>query len=54
MVLVEGTVIADVVVVEKEKPLSELLHEYAEWSPVDLEDSYLSPGLIDFNVLLLS
>jgi len=50
VVLVEDTVIADVVVVEKEKPLSELLREYAEWNPVDLEDSYLSPGLIDFNV----
>lgn len=42
--------ISDVIVVEKDTATQELMREYAEWNPVDWEDAYLSPGLIDFNV----
>lgn len=46
----EDAIVADVVLVEKDRSVPELQREYADWNPVDFQDFYLSPGLIDFNV----
>lgn len=47
--LIEGERIVDVVSVAKSAEVSALMMQYADWNPVDLEDYYISPGLVDLN-----
>lgn len=48
--LIENSLIEDVIEVNEDRLVSDLMSEYIPWNPVDLEDYYLSPGLIDFNI----
>jgi allantoinase len=50
VILVEGELIKDIVFAEPTVTVATLLETYAEWNPVDLEDYFISPGLIDINV----
>lgn len=49
IILIEGELIHEVIIVPPETQASDLLEKYSEWNPIDYSDSYVSPGLIDLN-----
>jgi dihydroorotase-like cyclic amidohydrolase len=50
IICIEGEVIKEVVVVCSKVPISALIGKYIDWNPIDLENYYISPGLIDINI----
>jgi dihydroorotase-like cyclic amidohydrolase len=50
VILVDGELIKDIVIAEPTVSVATLLETYADWNPIDLEDYFISPGLIDINV----
>lgn len=55
LVLIQGEKIADVVIADPSIPVlstqtTALVDKYAAWHPTDLEQFYVSPGLVDVNV----
>lgn len=50
VILINEEVIYDVVLVAQDRAVEEVVMEYVDWNPIDLEHSYISPGMIDFNI----
>jgi predicted amidohydrolase len=50
VILNEDELIKDVVIVDDKVPCPALLEKYWDWNPIDLENSFISPGMIDINV----
>lgn len=50
IILVEGEFIHEIIVADSDVPVSDLAEKFRDWNPVDLEDFFISPGIIDINV----
>lgn len=50
VILVENEEIRDVVGIEQSRCIEDVISEYIDWNPLNFEEMYVSPGLIDFNV----
>jgi dihydroorotase-like cyclic amidohydrolase len=50
VILIEDELINDVIIVDDEVPCSALIEKYRDWNPIDLENYFISPGMIDINV----
>ena len=50
ILLIEGEIIQDLVILDPSSPVSQVIEEYKEWNPEDLSDYYISPGIIDLSV----
>lgn len=49
IILVEGELIYDVIIADPSVTVSELVEKYNDWNPIDLEDYFISPGIIEIN-----
>jgi dihydroorotase-like cyclic amidohydrolase len=52
IILIEGELIHDVVIIESSIPVSSVMSKYESWNPENLENLYISPGIIDLNTRL--
>ncbi|CAG9310394.1 unnamed protein product [Blepharisma stoltei] len=50
IILIEDEIIFDVVLIENSTSILSVMENYQEWNPIDLEDFYISPGIIDCNI----
>ena len=50
IILIQDGTIHDVIPVDPSAPIPSILDEYREWSPEDLSDYYISPGIIDLSL----
>jgi len=50
VILIQDELIFDVIPVDSEKEVEEVVLEYMDWNPINLEESYISPGMVDLNV----
>ena len=50
VILIQDEVIADVIAIQQEREVEELVLEYIDWNPINMEHHYVSPGMIDFNI----
>lgn len=49
-VLIENEFIAEVMIFGHDISISQITKDLRNWNPIDLEDYYISPGLIDINI----
>ncbi|CAG9320065.1 unnamed protein product [Blepharisma stoltei] len=50
IILVLDEIIFDVIPLDKEISVTTIIEKYYDWNPVNCEDLYISPGIIDLNV----
>lgn len=50
VILIENECIFDVIPIASEKEVEEVVLEYMDWNPINFEHSYISPGMVDFNI----
>ncbi|OMJ67345.1 hypothetical protein SteCoe_35506 [Stentor coeruleus] len=52
IILIEDELISDIVIIDDTVPISNIIETYHDWNPENLENSYISPGIIDLNTRL--
>ena len=50
VLLIQGERIADVVEISADTSIATVMEQYMDWNPLNFEDLYVSPGLVDLNV----
>ena len=52
IIMIEDEIIQDVVIIESSISVDSVMEKYQDWNPQNLEDFYISPGIIDLNARL--
>ena len=52
IILIEDEIIHDVIIIDQSIAVEAVLTKYSDWNPENLEDYYISPGIIDLNTRL--
>ena len=52
IILIEDEIIQEVVIIESSIPTDSVMEKYRDWNPQNLEEYYISPGIIDLNARL--
>ncbi|OMJ94815.1 hypothetical protein SteCoe_2000 [Stentor coeruleus] len=52
IILIEDEIIFDIVIIDTDIGISSVIDKYQDWNPENLENFYISPGIIDLNTRL--